>query len=94
MDINHSGSGVIPYRQTVVAGIPSPSKIAEANLRNDDGGGPIFLPLLSLSLSLSLSLRGKVERKNGGRHIQNGFLMGGNHSAIIRMTLSRNEGRP
>ena len=42
------------------AGIPSPSKIAEANLRDCDGG-PIFLALLPRSL------RGKVERSNERR---------------------------
>ena len=65
------------------AGVRSPSKIAEANLRDDDGG-PIFLPSPFL---LSFSEAKSNDGTNGGRHIQNGFLMGGNHSPMIRMTL-------
>ena len=72
--------------------VRSPSKIAEANLLgydDDDGGGPIFLS----SPSEAKSNDRTGERSNGGvkegDNIQNGFLMGGNHSPMIRMTLPR-----
>ena len=67
--------------------VRSPSKIAEANLRDYDGGRrsvPSFFPFSEAKSS--------DRAANGGRHIQNGFLMGGNHSPIIRMTLSRTGG--
>ena len=72
----------------------SPSKIAEANLLGyeyddaDDGSGPIFLS----SPSEAKSNDRTEQRRGGGRegdNIQNGFLMGGNHSPMIRMTLPR-----
>ena len=49
---------------------------------------PSFLPF-----SLGASEAKSNDRTNGGRHIQNGFLMGGNHSPIYSHDLVTKRGR-